>query len=172
MRRSYINVTIAVAGSLAGLMLGDTFVRRLWPLLNTETYRSILPPNAPRFISDLIQLRILFSAGAICGVTRGFTGGRRLRVPLAIAVYIYAFVKLLPYGFIEWTPAAFPIPVFGSGICAFGVVAGFELRNTVSTVFKMNNKLAIERFETMGKNGLVYEPISLLPFSTVLGPKD
>jgi hypothetical protein len=103
MRRSYVNVTIAVAGSLAGLMLGDTFVRRLWPLLNTETYRSILPPNARplRFISDLIQLCILFSAGAICGITSRFTGGRRLRVPLAIAVYIYAFVRLLPYGFIE-----------------------------------------------------------------------
>jgi hypothetical protein len=132
--RGYFKITIAVAGALAGIVLGDAYLRLIWPLLNTETYKSILPYNSPelRFISELIELLILFSAGAICGMTSGFTGGRRFQIPIAIAGYIYAFIKLLPYGFIEGTPAAFPIPIFGSGICSLGILAGFWFTTVIA----------------------------------------
>jgi hypothetical protein len=121
-------------GGIIGIALGDIYVRLIWPLLNTETYKSIFPYNAPdlRFISSLIEWLVLFSAGVICGITSGFTGGKRFQIPVAIGGYVYAFIKLLPYGFIEGTPAAFPIPVLGSGICSLGILTGVWFTNRVS----------------------------------------
>jgi hypothetical protein len=54
-RLGYVKVTIALQVRLLVFALRDTYVGQIRPLLNTETYRSILPPNAPalRFISDL-----------------------------------------------------------------------------------------------------------------------
>jgi hypothetical protein len=132
--KGYITVTIAVLGALAGIALGDIFVGQIWPLFYTEAYKSVLPPNAPSlaFISDLIKFGALFSAGAICGVTSGFVGGRRFQVAITVVGYIYAFVKLFPYGFIEGTPLAFPIPVIGSGICSLGILAGFRFAAVIA----------------------------------------
>ena len=125
--RGFVQITIAAAGAVAGIALGQVYLKQIWPAFSTEAYKSVLPPNALplRFISNLIECLTMFSAGAICGITSSLTGGRRFRIPITVVGYIYAFLRLLPYGFLEGSPALFPIPLFGSGFGALGIWAGF-----------------------------------------------
>src|ERR1043166_9877102 len=98
-----------VSSGSFGIGFGGVFVEQVFPLTRKQRFLTIFPPAAPSLalIATLIQLAILFSRGMICGVISGFS--TRLKTVMVTVGFVYTFLKLWPYAFIEVTPAALSI---------------------------------------------------------------
>ena len=98
--RKFATSLVSGLTGLVGLGLGSLFVEKLFALIGTQAFLSVLPPSAAdlRLIYTAIQLLIFFSGGLICGFICGFVPATRVKEVVATVGFIYLQVIYCPHG--------------------------------------------------------------------------